>query len=89
MNKISPTDSFQPSVGKDVTVTATIENTRGFLAKLLIISYSITYVILIVAGAILLYASKIQFRDYFDLIIGGGAFSGLLTVAINFYFGKQ
>lgn len=75
-----------PTVTDDKLSKFLRESAREKIANKLIWLIGILYIAFLISGSILVYASKIQFRDLLDLVLVLGALSGFLGTAINFYF---
>jgi len=75
-----------PTVTDDKLSKFLRESAREKIANKLIWLIGILYIVFLISGSLLVYTSKIQFRDLLDLILVLGALSGFLGTAINFYF---
>lgn len=75
-----------PTVTDDKLSKFLRENAREKIANKLIWLVGILYITFLISGSVLVYTSKIEFRDLLDLILVLGALSGFLGTAINFYF---
>lgn len=62
------------------------ESAREKIVTKLVWLVGLMYGLFLVTGAVLLFFSKIQFRDMLDLVLVLGFLAGFLGTAINFYF---